>query len=102
MTASRHSALKLLFCFPAPPLSSGRLFLVCCRSLLGAQKIRTVELEGKTIKLQIVCAAPCMRRPLTSRPLQWDTAGQERFRSLIPSYIRDSSVAVVVYDVTSE
>jgi len=31
----------------------------------------------------------------------WDTAGQERFRSLIPSYIRDSSVAVVVYDVTS-
>ncbi|MCI05444.1 ras-related protein RAB-6A, partial [Trifolium medium] len=28
-----------------------------------------------------------------------DTAGQERFRSLIPSYIRDSSVAVIVYDV---
>ena len=31
----------------------------------------------------------------------WDTAGQERFRSLIPSYIKDSSVAVVSYDVTS-
>ena len=31
----------------------------------------------------------------------WDTAGQERFRSLIPSYIRDSSVAVIVFDVTS-
>ena len=31
----------------------------------------------------------------------WDTAGQERFRSLIPSYIRDSSVAVVVYDITN-
>ena len=31
----------------------------------------------------------------------WDTAGQERFRSLTPSYIRDSSVAVVVYDITS-
>lgn len=30
-----------------------------------------------------------------------DTAGQERFRSLIPSYIRDSSVAVVVFDVSS-
>lgn len=38
------------------------------------------------------------RGPLCCR----DTAGQERFRSLIPSYIRDSSVAVVVYDVTSE
>ena len=32
----------------------------------------------------------------------WDTAGQERFRSLIPSYIKDSSVAVVVYDITSK
>jgi small GTP-binding protein len=31
----------------------------------------------------------------------WDTAGQERFRSLIPSYVRDSTVAVVVYDITS-
>ena len=25
-----------------------------------------------------------------------------RFRSLIPSYIRDSSVAILVYDITSE
>ena len=32
----------------------------------------------------------------------WDTAGQERFRSLIPSYINDSSVAVVCYDITSK
>lgn len=31
----------------------------------------------------------------------WDTAGQERFRSLIPSYIRDSAAAVVVYDIAS-
>ena len=32
----------------------------------------------------------------------WDTAGQERFRSLIPSYINDSSIAVVCYDITSK
>lgn len=31
----------------------------------------------------------------------WDTAGQERFHSLIPNYIRDSAIAVIVYDVTS-
>lgn len=31
----------------------------------------------------------------------WDTAGQERFRTLIPSYIRDSAVTIIVYDVTS-
>ncbi|KRX02396.1 P-loop containing nucleoside triphosphate hydrolase [Pseudocohnilembus persalinus] len=31
----------------------------------------------------------------------WDTAGQERFRSLIPSYIRDSAVAVICYDISN-
>ncbi|GFQ03271.1 RAS-related protein rabh1b [Phtheirospermum japonicum] len=35
----------------------------------------------------------------TVRLRLWNTAGQERFRSLITSYIRDSSVAVIVYDV---
>ncbi|KAA8588788.1 hypothetical protein FQN60_010133 [Etheostoma spectabile] len=47
----------------------------------------------------------CPFLPLRSNPqvrLQlWDTAGQERFRSLIPSYIRDSTIAVVVYDITN-
>lgn len=45
---------------------------------------KTMYLEDRTVRLQL-----------------WDTAGQERFRSLIPSYIRDSSVAVVVFDVTN-
>jgi small GTP-binding protein len=31
----------------------------------------------------------------------WDTAGQERFKALIPNYIRDTSVAIIVYDVTN-
>ncbi|CCW69609.1 unnamed protein product [Phytomonas sp. Hart1] len=31
----------------------------------------------------------------------WDTAGQERYRSLAPIYYRDSSGALVVYDITS-
>nr|AGN12807.1 Ras-related protein RABH1C [Leavenworthia alabamica] len=44
---------------------------------------KTMYLEDRTVRLQL-----------------WDTAGQERFRSLIPSYIRDSSVAIVVYDVS--
>ncbi|KAH9611947.1 hypothetical protein KSS87_007602 [Heliosperma pusillum] len=46
---------------------------------------KTMYLEDRTVRLQL-----------------WDTAGQERFRSLIPSYIRDSSVAVIVYDVASK
>ena len=32
----------------------------------------------------------------------WDTAGQERFKSLIPSYIKDSAAAIVCFDITSK
>lgn len=38
----------------------------------------------------------------TNRVQIWDTAGQERFRSLIPSYVRDSRLALVVFDVCCE
>jgi len=31
----------------------------------------------------------------------WDTAGQERFRSLIPSYLKDSHLCILVYDVSN-
>ncbi|KAI7868228.1 P-loop containing nucleoside triphosphate hydrolase protein [Spinellus fusiger] len=48
-------------------------------------KIRTIELEGKTVKLQI-----------------WDTAGQERFRTITSSYYRGAHGIIVVYDVTEQ
>ena len=38
---------------------------------------------------------------ITRRVQIWDTAGQERFRSLIPSYVRDSRIALIVFDVCS-
>jgi len=31
----------------------------------------------------------------------WDTAGQERFRSLIPSYLKDAMITIIVFDLTS-
>ncbi|ONM17715.1 Ras-related protein RABD1 [Zea mays] len=46
-------------------------------------KIRTVEVEGKTVKLQI-----------------WDTTGQERFRTITSSYYRGAHGIINVYDIT--
>ncbi|XP_062508499.1 ras-related protein Rab-10-like [Corticium candelabrum] len=48
-------------------------------------KIKTVELQGKKIKLQI-----------------WDTAGQERFHTITTSYYRGAMGIMLVYDITSE
>ena len=36
------------------------------------------------------------------RLLLYDTAGQEKFKSLIPMYIRDANVILIVYDITSK
>lgn len=46
-------------------------------------KIRTIEVDGKSVKLQI-----------------WDTAGQERFRTITSSYYRGAHGIIVVYDIT--
>ncbi|XP_071454243.1 ras-related protein Rab-1A [Hetaerina americana] len=48
-------------------------------------KIRTIELDEKTIKLQI-----------------WDTAGQERFRTITSSYYRGAQGIIIVYDCTDQ
>jgi len=56
-----------------------------CKATPGIDFLtKTIYLDDHALRLQI-----------------WDTAGQERFRSCIPSYIRDSVIALVVYDVTN-
>ncbi|KAL3880689.1 hypothetical protein ACJMK2_032909 [Sinanodonta woodiana] len=47
--------------------------------------IKTVEIDGERVKLQI-----------------WDTAGQEKFRSITQSYYRAANALILVYDVCSQ
>ena len=46
---------------------------------------KNVEIKGSPIRL-----------------LLYDTAGQEKFKSLIPMYIRDANIILVVYDITNK
>ena len=47
--------------------------------------VKHLEIEDKKVYFQI-----------------WDTAGQENFRSLVPMFLRDSKIALLVYDITSQ
>ncbi|KAI8051187.1 GTP-binding protein-like protein [Syncephalis plumigaleata] len=46
-------------------------------------KVRTIDLHGRRIKLQI-----------------WDTAGQERYRNITTAYYRNAMGVLIVYDIT--
>ena len=45
---------------------------------------KNIRFRGQNIKIQI-----------------WDSAGQEKYKGLIPSYVRNSSIVFIVYDVSN-
>jgi small GTP-binding protein len=47
-------------------------------------KIKTMEVDGTTVKLQV-----------------WDTAGQERFKAIVNSYYRGANVVFIVFDLST-
>uniref|UniRef100_A0A7S0VY16 Uncharacterized protein n=1 Tax=Hemiselmis tepida TaxID=464990 RepID=A0A7S0VY16_9CRYP len=57
-----------------------------CTPTIGIDfKLRTIELDGKKIKLQLL-----------------DTAGQERFKTITTAHYRNAMGILLVYDVTNE
>ena len=46
---------------------------------------KNIKFRGQNVKLQM-----------------WDTAGQEKYKGLIPSYVRNSSIVFLVYDISSK
>lgn len=47
-------------------------------------KIKTIEFDGRIVKLQI-----------------WDTAGQERYKTIATSYYKGAHGIIIVYDITN-
>ena len=45
---------------------------------------KNIRFRGQNIKIQI-----------------WDSAGQEKYKGLIPSYVRNSSIVFIVYDINN-
>ncbi|XP_041962718.1 ras-related protein Rab-13 isoform X2 [Alosa sapidissima] len=48
-------------------------------------KVKTIDVDGKKVKLQV-----------------WDTAGQERFKTITTAYYRGAMGIILVYDITDE
>lgn len=56
------------------------------KSTIGVEfAVKSVQIDGKTIKAQI-----------------WDTAGQERYRAITSAYYRSAVGAMLVYDITNK
>jgi len=65
-------------------LSKNRFIPNLQNTVGGAFCTMTKEYDGKIYKFQM-----------------WDTAGQERYKSLVPMYMKDSKIVLIVFDITN-
>lgn len=77
----KHSGVLNLF-HPLPNLCS--LIHAVWYCFAAGYFVKHLEIEDRKVYFQI-----------------WDTAGQENFRSLVPMFLRDAKIALLVYDITS-
>ncbi|XP_023776896.1 ras-related protein Rab-12 [Cyanistes caeruleus] len=85
-TAGASSEVSKINNYTLITFASYSSFSVYCILFIGVDfKIKTVELRGKKIRLQI-----------------WDTAGQERFNSITSAYYRSAKGIILVYDITKK
>lgn len=87
--ASVVQKIKLVF---LGPVECGKTSIIN-RKLFGefSEEYKT------TIGIDFLCCTTHLDN-LSVRVQWWDTSGQERFRSLLPSYIRDSNGIIIVFD----
>lgn len=86
-------------------------------TVLGSTSVGKTCLIGRLIHSRFIegteptigASYSCYRKidPVTGKPDGmtlniWDTAGQERYHSIIPMYLRNTDVIIIVYDATKE
>lgn len=67
------------------------------RSILGLSS-RNIQ---STLGIDFFTTTICVQNTNACITL-WDTAGSERFRSLMHSYVRDSDIVFIIYDLTEK
>uniref|UniRef100_A0A4W5KQ48 small monomeric GTPase n=1 Tax=Hucho hucho TaxID=62062 RepID=A0A4W5KQ48_9TELE len=79
---------NLTHCLPSLPVDILPPPSLCHPPILSSGidfKVKTIDVEGKKVKLQV-----------------WDTAGQERFKTITTAYYRGAMGIILVYDITDE
>jgi Ras-related protein Rab-6A len=59
-----------------------------------------LPVAGSTVGVDFRVVTRPVGNNCVARLMLWDTAGQERFANIMPSYVRESEIMFLVYDVT--